>query len=64
MTYKPNRFMPPMVASVPIQERKCEKKPRVYANVAVCLTCPYPSCKRGDCDRVKRTRRQRRTRKC
>nr|DAP53597.1 MAG TPA: hypothetical protein [Caudoviricetes sp.] len=58
MAYKPNRFMPPHIATAPLQSGSRQSTPREYRNADVCLTCPYPRCKTGECDRIKHKRRK------
>lgn len=57
MQYKPKLILP-IIATAPLQASGRQSAPLESRNADVYLTCPYPRCKTGECDRIRSKQNQ------
>lgn len=52
MKTKPNRYTQGIQVQTAYSDRPQIRKVNNIGNPDICLNCPYPTCKRGSCDRT------------
>lgn len=52
MKTKPNRYTQGIQVRTDYSDRPQIRKVNNIGNPDICLNCPYPTCKRGSCDRT------------